>query len=158
MKKILVAVILTIAATLIFGFISQTPKTVLEADKAVYTFIKASVEADHPLRKTVLVKRDQDILDDSQVLYPGDAKKMGGRYFIKRFDHMINENKIYYYIEYYFPNNERDYAMNLLMVKGADGKWRSSSLTGITSDDMRAAIAGHEKDGVIVHEYKERMQ
>jgi len=158
MKKLIYAVVITIAATLLFGFIILTPKTVKESDKAVYNFIKASVEADHDLRRSVITKEDQDILEKGVHLYPGDAKKMGERYMIKRFDHLKGQDKIYYYIEYYFPNNKRDYAMNLLMEKGSDGKWRSSSLTGIDSDEMRAAIAGQEDKGVIVHKYKERKQ
>lgn len=134
----------------------QEPTDVQKADKAVYDFIVASVEADHDLRKTVVTAKDHDILESGRHLYPGTAKKMGERYTIKRFDHLLKSGKLYYYIEYYSPENKTDYAMNLLMIKEKDGKWRSSSLTGIPGEEMRVSISDYEEKGVLVHQYKER--
>ncbi|MED4116575.1 hypothetical protein P4661_27445 [Priestia megaterium] len=172
MKKIIIAVATTAAATFIFcsvflfpSFISEVsnkpvkqenkkPTEVERADKAVYTWIVSAVEGDDRLRKTVLVKYDQDLLEIGKPLYPNTLKDMGERYTIKRFDHLKESDRIYYYIEYYHPTNQLKYAKNLLMVK-EDGYWKSSSLNGIPSGAMKAAIAGYEDQGVLVHEYKE---
>jgi hypothetical protein len=159
MKRVLLAVIVLVTAIfLIMHFFLMPAYQKAQADKAVYNFIAASVEADHDLRKTVVVASDHAILANGRHLFPGDAEVMGDRYTIKRFDHEISEGKIYYYIDYYFPQNKRSYAMYLMMIQGDDGKWRSSSLTGISNLEMSAVIDGHEDEGVLVHHYEERNQ
>lgn len=125
-----------------------------KADEAVYKFIVGTVEADDDLRKTVVSNLDHDILEPNHHAFPGDAEIMGERYTIKRFNISDKQNKFYYYIEYFYPSGNRDYAMNLRVIK-EDGEWKSDSLVGIPSGAMKAAIAGHESEGVLVHDYKE---
>jgi len=172
MKKILLATVTTAVAVSLFFIIFILPTTVTDvsneppkqekkketdverADKAVYTWIASAVEGDDNMRQKVLVKRDQDLLELGEPLYPNTLKYMGERYTIKRFDHLKDSGRIYYYIEYYHPTNQLKYAKNLLMVK-EDGQWKSNSLSGIPSGAMKAAIAGYEDKGVLVHQYKE---
>ena len=171
-KNILAAVVVSIAAAFLYFIVfilptadstvsnepvqqeKKKPTEVEKADAAVYKYIVASVEADDDLRKTVLVNREHDLLTEGSHLYPDTANKMGERYTIKRFDYYKDINRIYYYIEYYHPTNQLKYAKNLLMVK-EKGHWKSSSLPGIPSGQMKAAIAGHESEGILVHDYKE---
>lgn len=155
MRKSLIAVIigLVIAAILLTSCSSSDMK---EADQAVYTYIKASVEGDDDLYKTVVVKEAQTSLEPHYHAFPGLAKEMNNHYTIKRFSHQLTQNKLYYYIDYYHPKNKQTYAYNLLMVKDSSGKWKSTTLTGISSSKMKKSIKGYEKQGVLVHTYKER--
>jgi hypothetical protein len=124
------------------------------ADQAVYEYIKASVEGNDQLFKKVLVHSAQGVLQNGYYAHPGLAKKMGNRYVIERFPNYYNENKLYYHIEFYHALNDKYYGENLLMVK-ENGKWKSTYLGGISANEMKTAIAGHENEGVLVHTYKE---
>jgi len=160
MKKSLIAVVASITATTLalvfFAFdFWQEHKEIIQADKAVYQYIKASVEGDDDLYKKVTVRSAHGILEKGHHAFPNNAKDMGERYFIKRFSHDLKDNKLYYYIEYYSPAHDTKYADNLEMIKDQDGNWKSDSLLGIEGRVMKAKIKGHEKDGVIVHSYKE---
>lgn len=160
MKKSLMAVVVsTIATTLALVFFAydywQDHQELKQADKAVYQYIKAAVEGDDDLYRKVTVKDAHGILETGHHAFPNNAKNMKERYFIKRFDHDFKDNTLYYYIEYYSPAHDMKYADNLEMIKDQDGKWKSDSLLGIDGRVMKDRIKGHEKDGVIVHSYKE---
>lgn len=156
MKIVLpIFIVITSLSFFFYDRISQRNEDINKADKAVYQYIEASVEGNDQLFKKVLVKSAQGVLQEGYHAHPGLAKKMGNRYVIKRFPDPLNENKLYYYIEFYHSINQKSYAQNLLMVKGEDGKWKSTSLTGISAKEMKNAIAGYEKEGVLVHTYKE---
>lgn len=148
---------LIITIILLTSCSKQTSNEVNKADQTVYTYIKASLEGDDDLYKTVLVKDAQSSLEPHYLAFPNLTKKMKNRYIIKRFSHHLSENKLYYYIEYYHPENKQNYAYNLLMIKDAKGNWKSTSITGISSKEMKSAIKGYENEGVLVHSYnKER--
>jgi hypothetical protein len=150
-----VLLLLSILSFFFYDRISQKHEDLNNADQAVYQYIKASVEGNDHLFEKVLVPSAQGVLQKGYYAHPGLAKKMGNRYVIKRFPNHYNENKLYYHIEFYHALNEKYYGENLLMVKGKDGKWKSTYLGGISSDEMKQAIAGHEKEGFLVHTYKE---
>lgn len=157
MMKLLWAAILAVAVTPFIFFAYdhwQEQKELEKADYAVHQYIKAMAEGSDKALRPVLVKKEQPLLDDTYHAFPGNAKKMGNRYAMKRFSNDFDKGELYYYIEYYHPANNEVYADNLKMVKDSDGKWKSTSLTGILEDTMRYYIKGHEKEGVLVHSYK----
>jgi hypothetical protein len=147
--------VLSILSIFFYNQITLKHEDLKNADEEVYQYIKASVEGNDQLFKKVLVPSAQGVLQEGYYAHPGLAKKMGNRYLIKRFPNHYDENKLYYHIEFYHAINEKYYGENLLMVKGEDGKWKSTLLGGISADEMKHAIAGHEKEGVLVHTYKE---
>ena len=157
MKLVMSAMLAVIVFPLFTGIYDyfQEQKDMNQADKAVTLFIKASAEGSDKLKRKVLMKDAQGILDDSYHAFPGNAKKMGNRYAFKRFANDYDKKHVlYYYIEYYHPANDTVYADNIKMVKDTDGKWKSTTLTGLREETMRSYIEGHEQEGVLVHSYK----
>lgn len=146
---------LSIFSFIFYDRLSQKNDDLNNADKAVYEYITASVEGNDQLFKKVLVPRAQRTLQKGYFAHPGLAKKMGNRYVIKRFPNHLDENKLYYYIEFYHAVNDKYYAENLLMVKEKNGNWKSTTLGGIPAKEMKNAIAGHENEGLLVHTYEE---
>mgnify|MGYP001242960364 CR=1 FL=1 len=153
------------------------------ADRVVYEWIAAQVEIDEDrLRKVVTseaVKSDEgdDLLESGEHAFPGDEEEMGERYLIERYDKYYGDGKLFYRVEYYFPNHAREnrkanekvfseIKTGYLMLVKENGRWKATSIfeNGLYSaegeferlfPERRNVLKAEEIGGVTVHEMKE---
>ncbi|GGA56270.1 hypothetical protein GCM10007416_31850 [Kroppenstedtia guangzhouensis] len=145
---------------------SKKERDLEAADKAVYEWIAGTVEGDDDRQSKVLLKKEVkklkeiDVLEPGNVSFPGAEKKMGEQYLIERYDKYYEDEKLFYRIKYYHPNNDELFTEHLLMEK-ENGKWKSTDYRGESSEfyrlfpERKNVLKAEEVGGVTVHEMEE---
>lgn len=150
-KRIGGIALVTLVALLGLAGCENEKDRLLEAvDGMVYLYITAKVEGNDDVLNDVLVEDAKGILKPGRHAYPGDAEKMGERYYIKRFDHLLEEGEILYYVKFYRPSTGKLDYYNVKAVHTDEG-WRISRNRSVDAAVMKEAIG--ENEGTIVHEY-----
>ncbi|SEP33330.1 hypothetical protein [Paenibacillus sp. OK076] len=131
----------------------ETSADVKSADAQALAYIKASVEGDDDLFKTLL-QPDQshyEILKEGRHNSPGAFERIGKKYSIYRYNKEPNEHgELYYKVSYYRENHQK-YFSDLLRMSKENNQWM---IREIDENDMLKNISNPD-EFITVHKSSE---
>lgn len=158
MKKILLSVL---GVMLLAGcgdtLTKQEQNEIQQIDGMIYTYIVGKVEGNDDLLAEVLTPDAQGILVEGRHPYPGNAKEMGERYSITRYEHQFHEGVMTYEVKFYRPNTGKT-SYYILPVINTENGWLIASNTSYPVeylDTVKFAGEADGAEGIEVHAYKE---